>query len=82
MAAEIKVERLVNEHGSDYGLEVVAVAGTYEEGYQALVEKFGEERLQGSSDVWDQFRWAVETPETRSALAEAEKAAFPGEPIG
>jgi len=58
MSTIIIEEQLRNEDGMWYGVHVT-IQGTQDvqEALDALVMEYGEERVYGSSDMLDQFRW-------------------------
>ena len=57
---EVKLveEQMFNKDGMWYGVHIT-VRGTKDtqEALDALVSEYGEERVYGSSDMLDQFRW-------------------------
>lgn len=63
METVFKEERLINEYGSDYGMHITVYAVTQRQADIDLCERYGENRVYGSHDVWDQFRYEVILPE-------------------
>ena len=55
---------LVNDDGMRYGIHVT-VRGTRDTqvALRHLVEKYGEDRVYGSSSITDQFRWSLQHPD-------------------